>query len=176
MPACSVWTGTSCFALQDKQKPYNHGYCSTAPKLSRYTLSSTTLPGAQSTIMQSRGLVSALEAGSTSQYQYVTDHVDILSTYDALQGTELLLSRPSCDLIDTTRHYSLSLNGFFFLWWFLLLLASTRSNSTNPELMLVLNIHFLHCILACPRICSGKENQSENEVIVHFLSLSPAAY
>lgn len=121
--------------------------------------------------MQSRGLVSALEAGSTSQYQYVTNHVDILSTYDALQGTELLLSCPSCYVIDMTRHSSLILNSFFFVRGFALL-ASTRSNSTNPELTLVLNIRFLCYILACPRICSGKENQSENEVIAHFFSLS----
>ena len=53
----------------------------------------------------------------------------------------------------------------------LLLLPTTRSNSTDPEPTLILNIHFLCFILACPRICSGKGNQSGNEVIAHFLSL-----
>lgn len=70
-----------------------------------------------------------------------------------------------------TTHSFLSLKSFFFVMVFALL-ANTRSNFTNPKLTLVLNIHFLCYIRACPRICSGKENQSENEVIAHFLSLS----
>lgn len=55
---------------------------------------------------------------------------------------------------------------------FLLFLPTTRSSSTNPEPMLILTIHFLRFILACPTICSRKGNQSGNEVIAHFLSLS----
>lgn len=120
--------------------------------------------------MQSRGLVSALEAGSTSQYQYVTNHVDILSTYDALQGIELLLSGPSCYVIDMTRHSSLSLRTLFLVMVFALL-ANTRSNPTNPELTLVLNIHFLCYILACPRICSGKRTSLKMR-LSHIFSLS----
>lgn len=82
--------------------------------------------------------------------------------------TTTFMSVMLCERYDLTL-FSL-LEEFFFVMVFALL-ANTRSNSTNPELTLVLNIHFLCYILACPRICSGKENQSENEVIAHFLSL-----
>lgn len=135
--------------------------------------------------IQACGCKRAQTASSLLQKNLSSENLTQRLTWHILNGINLLSQH--CSLFPShyfwypglhplSHWHSIFCPFCFHPWWSLLLAPTTRSNSTDLELMLILNIHFLRFILACPRICSGKGNQSENEVIAHFLFLSPAAY